>query len=134
MYRQSIINYKIIINMNKLLLLISVLLLTSVSIVAEKKDVTLTQTIPADRKNLVPNPPVGKRTPIHCIVDMDQKTIFTEAEIDTTSYEIWDAEGCTPMYVSSMDCDIVEFMIELKGEYQLRLVSDNYVYIGNIAL
>lgn len=123
--------------MKKLLFLLSILLLTSASLLADKKDVSLKPVTPADGKTLVPNPPIGKRSPsrlIQCTIDTDQKSITIDYDADIVAYELWNIEGTVKIYESMSDYDAVEFMKTVQGEYQLCLVSDEFIYIGHIDL
>ena len=54
--------------------------------------------------------------------------------VPVISYELRDEEGETMIVGFSSDSDLVEFMTSLQGVYQIRLVTDEYLYIGYIEL
>lgn len=86
------------------------------------------------RKDL---PTKGHRMPsekVVCVIDFTSGQIMVETSSPVISYELRDEEGETMIVGFSSDSDLVEFMTSLQGVYQIRLVTDEYLYIGYIEL
>ena len=77
----------------------------------------------------------GRRTPpipIPCTVSEAEGITVAISEADIIAYEIWDAEGaaCVASYVEGTDA--ATHLLSTPGEYQLRIVTSEYSYIGYI--
>lgn len=77
----------------------------------------------------------GRRTPsipIFCTVSEVEGITVDIDEADILAYEIWDAEGsaCVASYVEGSDA--ATHLLATPGEYQLRIVTSEYSYIGYI--
>lgn len=77
----------------------------------------------------------GHRTPpmpIPCTVSEAEGITAAIDEADIIAYEIWDAEGaaCVASYVEGADA--ATHLLSTPGEYQLRIVTSEYSYIGYI--
>lgn len=77
----------------------------------------------------------GHRTPpmpVPCTVNEAEGITAAIDEADIIAYEIWDAEGaaCVASYVE--DTDAATHLLSTPGEYQLRIVTSEYSYIGYI--
>ncbi len=77
----------------------------------------------------------GHRTPpmpIPCTVSEAEGITAAIDEADILAYEIWDAEGsvCEASYVEGTDA--AAHLLSTPGEYQLRIVTSDYSYIGYI--
>ncbi len=77
----------------------------------------------------------GHRTPpmpIPCTVSEAEGITAAINEADIIAYEIWDAEGsvCEASYVEGADA--ATHLLSTPGEYQLRIVTSEYSYIGYI--
>lgn len=77
----------------------------------------------------------GHRTPpmpIPCTVSEAEGITAAIGEADIIAYEIWDAEGsvCEASYVEGADA--ATHLLSTPGEYQLRIVTSEYSYIGYI--
>lgn len=72
--------------------------------------------------------------PIVCVIDATSGITFTDAETpEFVIYEICDNSGMT--FASFADEEsFISTLFSLSGEYQLRLVSDDYIYQGWIML
>lgn len=79
----------------------------------------------------------GRRTParhIYCLIDFDVKGISIENDTEILSYELWNEEGESLIVAYPEDEQMVEFMSGLKGTYQLRLVTEECLYVGYVEL
>ena len=77
----------------------------------------------------------GRRTPpmpIPCTVSEAEGITAAIDEADIIAYEIWDAEGsgCVASYGEGTDA--AAHLLSTPGEYQLRIVTSEYSYIGYI--
>lgn len=77
----------------------------------------------------------GRRSPqmpIPCIVSEAEGITVAIDEADILAYEIWDAEGsaCVASYVEGSDA--ATHLLSTPGEYQLRIITNEYSYIGYI--
>lgn len=77
----------------------------------------------------------GRRTPpmpVPCTVSEAEGITAAIDEADIIAYEIWDAEGaaCVASYVEGADA--ATHLLSTPGEYQLRIVTSEYSYIGYI--
>lgn len=70
--------------------------------------------------------------PIPCTVSEAEGITAAINEADILAYEIWDAEGgaCVASYVEGADA--ATHLLSTPGEYQLRIVTSEYSYIGYI--
>ena len=78
----------------------------------------------------------GHRTPpmpIPCTVSEAEGITAAINEADILAYEIWDAEGgaCVASYVEGADA--ATHLLSTPGEYQLRIVTSEYSYIGYVS-
>ena len=79
----------------------------------------------------------GHRLPVRtqtCLIDFDSHTISTSVSADIISYELWDENGESIVLAFGTDSDMVVYLSEISGLYQLRLVTEKYTYIGYIEL
>lgn len=78
----------------------------------------------------------GRRTPtrrLDCTITEDG-IFFTDAETpEFVSYDILDTAGMTVATFADEE-SFISTLFSLSGEYQLRLVSDNYIYVGWVKL
>lgn len=83
-----------------------------------------------------PNPK-GHRTParpIGCTI-IEGEGITTDVVIeDIETYELWDIEGEDCVAVYANDIDAASHLFSTPGEYQLRIITNDYVYFGTISL
>lgn len=71
---------------------------------------------------------------ILCIIDFSSEQIYLQSSYPITSYQLWNKEGESLIAAYTSDSQLVELMMELRGSYQLRLETDEYIYIGEIEL
>lgn len=70
--------------------------------------------------------------PIHCIINYEDENILGNFDSEIESYEMWDEDG-EIQYCSIGDCkEFIEFLSSAHGCFQLRFITDEYVYIGFI--
>lgn len=79
----------------------------------------------------------GRRTPsipIFCTLSEVEGITVDIDEADILAYEIWDAEGsaCVASFVEGSDA--ATHLLSTPGEYQLRIITNDYVYFGTISL
>ncbi len=72
--------------------------------------------------------------PIECTIDLDNHRIELTTSEFITTYELWEEDGTYPIATCASDSEFVEFLSVLSGEYQLRLVGEEHVYIGYLEL
>lgn len=72
--------------------------------------------------------------PIHCIISEKYGITISNLTAEITSYEIWDKEGNVCLHVSYEESEFIKILFTIVGEYQIRLISDNYLYFGTIKL
>lgn len=97
--------------------------------------------IPLNRQSTVPDyreaPRKGNRMPSmseYCMIDFDQYLIETSVSETIESYEIWNAEGVSVFATFPDELTFVQCLAGIEGLYQIRLVTDEYIYIGCIEL
>ncbi len=81
-------------------------------------------------------PSKGHRMPAYtiCTVDFTTGTIESNTRDAVATYELWDAEGECMLVSFVSDHELVGYMSGISGAYQLRLVTEEYIYIGYIEL
>lgn len=81
-------------------------------------------------------PSKGHRMPSYtmCTVDFTTENIESNTQYAVTTYELWDEEGEVMLASYTSDNELVEYMSGISGPYQLRLVTEEYLYIGYIEL
>lgn len=82
-------------------------------------------------------PPVGPRMPsvsYTCTVDFSSYSIDATVPYDIITYQLWYGEGDTMLVSYPYDQDMVVFMSQITGTYQLRIETTDYTYIGYIDL
>lgn len=111
------------------------LLLANTTLAAEPlKSVPLSMQDREPDKKVLPDK--GHRMPayISCTIDFAAGSIESSIASPILSYELWDEEGETILASYATDHELVDFMATLTGAYQLRLVTDEYLYIGYLEL
>lgn len=72
--------------------------------------------------------------PTECVIDATSGITFTDADApEFVSYDILDTTGMTVASFADEE-SFISTLFSLSGEYQLRLVSDDYIYQGWIML
>lgn len=126
--------------MKKILILILALVvagLTENAFSSVENNVQVTLTTQVNNNNHIRPPEKGNRkpsSPLISIVDFASGHIEVSTPTPIISYELWDEEGETSIAAYPSDSELVQFMTGLDGVYQLRLVTDEYIYIGYIEL
>lgn len=79
----------------------------------------------------------GRRQPairVECVIDATSGVEFVYGETpEFVSYEICDTEGATVASFGD-ETSFIEVLFTMTGEYQLRLVSADYEYVGWVML
>ncbi len=92
---------------------------------------------PEDDPDIPDLPVKGPRIPAPvplCVIDFCSHGIeFSGADI-IINYELWDEEGVVVLASYDNDYDMVMYLTNLSGCYQLRLVTDGGSYIGYLSL
>ena len=97
-------------------------------------DVTLNVEEPPDKGG---EPQKGQRMPAvpdMCTIDFDNHRIYTSIPCEITAYELCDEDGMETIVTYISDYELVEYMSEVTGVFQLRLVVSERVYVGYIEL
>lgn len=68
--------------------------------------------------------------PILCTIDFRNSSITSGIPKPVLFYQLWDEEGETMLASYSTDSEMVAFMTQLIGVYQLRIVTEDSIYIG----
>lgn len=71
---------------------------------------------------------------IPCTIDLEAGTIESGIESPILSYELWDEDGVDIVVSFGSAQDITLFMATQTGSFQLRLVAEDYLYIGYLEL
>lgn len=81
-------------------------------------------------------PSKGKRTPSHfvCTYDIEEGWINTNIPYQINFYELWDEDGLSMIASCSSDSEFISLISELNGTYLIKLVTDQYLFIGIIEL
>lgn len=77
----------------------------------------------------------GRRTParpIACTISEDEGITTNVVIEDIETYELWDIEGEECIAVYANDIDAASHLLSTPGEYQLRIITNEYSYIGYI--
>ncbi len=122
--------------MKKIILLLVYLLLISNKAYSDHDDTNVI-TLSESKSLTHEKPAKGKRTPGKtetCIIDFNNATIHITITSDITCYELWDEEGESMLASYSTDSEMVLFMTQQTGIFQLRVVTTDSIYIGYIEL
>lgn len=79
----------------------------------------------------------GPRMPsmkAECIILIPEQQITTDIPSEILSYELWDTDGETIEVAFSNEESMTQYLSGVVGEYQLHLVTEEYVYIGFLYL
>ena len=82
-------------------------------------------------------PDKGMRSPSlssTCIIDFSSLEIIFSEAYAVISYELCDEDGTTIVALYDNDYEMVMYLANLSGCYQLRLVTDTGVYVGYLYL
>lgn len=128
----------IILTNEKIITLIAILIASLLTVEAtnyKAYTVNLFKTYNDNPENIGIATGTGRRTPpmpIPCTVSEAEGITVAIGEADILAYEIWDAEGaaCEASYVEGTDAAV--HLLSTPGEYQLRIVTSEYSYIGYI--
>lgn len=71
---------------------------------------------------------------ISCTIDFAAGTIESGIESPILSYELWDEDGVDMLISFGSPQEFTHYMSTLTGSYQLRLVTEEYLYIGYLEL
>lgn len=85
-------------------------------------------------KDIKPN---RRRTPPvkgTCTLDFSSQQILTTVSDVILSYEIWTEDGIFQMGAFDSDADVVMFLNGIIGAYQIRLLTEKYIYVGYLEL
>lgn len=81
--------------------------------------------------------PKGPRMPsmkAECIISIPEQQITTDIPSEILSYELWDTDGESIEVAFSDEESMTQYLSGVVGEYQLHLVTDEYIYIGYLYL
>ena len=81
-------------------------------------------------------PSKGNRMPGYttCLIDLLNRCIICSMEETVLHYELWDENGETLLVSYPTDGEMTGYMADISGAYQLRLVTEEYLYIGYVDL
>lgn len=80
-------------------------------------------------------PSRGARKPsVHviCVINVENNEVTCEFDSEIESYEIWDEDGEIQYCSFGESNEFIEFLSSSHGCFQLRFITDEYVYIGFI--
>lgn len=69
-----------------------------------------------------------------CILDFSNQQILTSVSESILSYEIWSEDGTAQIAAFDNDADVIIFLNGIVGTYQIRIFTDEHIYIGYIEL
>ena len=81
--------------------------------------------------------PIGPRMPappITCTIDFDNLCIVATGIPPIFSYELWYENGEAIIASYSDDKDLVQHILSYTGNFQLRITTERYTYIGYLEL
>lgn len=79
----------------------------------------------------------GTKTPLRWLLCWINPTIGVQIENcdeEINSYEIWDASSVACSFATTTEYDFVDTLFTLSGDYQIRFVTDDFVYEGYISI
>lgn len=68
--------------------------------------------------------------PLQCTISRDNGIEVAGYASKFLSHEIWDVEGIVCMGDYSTESDFVDALFSMTGEYQIRLITEDYELIG----
>ena len=80
--------------------------------------------------------PEGHRLPsrpIECTISQDSGVTIYDCPDEIVSYEIWDADGNTCLSLCTDESDFLNDLFSLTGDFQIRLKTSDYTYIGYLS-
>lgn len=122
------------------LILVSVLLSLKTAAASKRASVgILTQTLPMinDEEKTDDEDPVRHRiptVPTYLTIDFENAAVYGIASDTVSVFEVWNKDGETLLAAFCRDEDFVKYLDSLEGEFQLRLHTSEYVYVGYISL
>lgn len=81
--------------------------------------------------------PCRRRTPPvkeTCTLDFSRQQILTTVSDVILSFEIWTEDGIFQMGAFDSDADVVMFLNGIFGFYQIRLLTEEHIYVGYVEL
>lgn len=72
--------------------------------------------------------------PFICTIDYDNHRIETSIPYEITAYELCDEDVYSPTISYASDYELVEYMANASGVFQLRVVTAERTYVGYIDL
>lgn len=70
--------------------------------------------------------------PLVCLISSTQfQSDLISDEID--AYEIWDVTGDNCLVVFGEDYDFCQYLFNVPGEYEIRIITGDYAYVGYIS-
>lgn len=111
--------------------------LTIISLPVEADSESITISLGTEDPDRTDPDPKGLRTPVApniCTIDYGNHCITSTIPYEIIAYELWDEEGHAPLVSYKSDYEFVEFISGLSGNYQLRLVTNQRVYVGYLDL
>lgn len=82
-------------------------------------------------------PPQHRRTPPvkeTCTLDFSRQQILTTVSDVIISYEVWTEDGILQMGAFDNDADVVMFLNGIFGFYQIRLLTEEHIFVGYVEL
>ena len=72
--------------------------------------------------------------PFICTIDFENHRIETSIPYNITIYELWDEDGVSPIVSYANDYELVDYMANASGVFQLRVITAKRIYVGYIDL
>lgn len=120
----------------QILLVICLLLITPITSWADEITVTVTPTQDSEN-NEIDLPSKGHRmpsSPVICNINPETSNITFSKDIsDVSSYELWDETGATCISSFNDAASCCEYLFSIPGEFQIRFVTEDAVYIGYLS-
>lgn len=94
-------------------------------------------TLQDERPDKGGEPSKGKRLPsatFICTIDFDNRSIVTTIPYNIIAYELWDENGYSTIVSYANDYELVEYMANVSGVFQLRIVTAERTCVGYIDL
>lgn len=69
-----------------------------------------------------------------CVINFSNRTIDIATSSNIVRYEIWDNSDEMLMNSFYNDTETVEYLAEISGCYQIRIITESHIYVGIINL
>ena len=72
--------------------------------------------------------------PVICTIDFENHRIVTSIPDEIISYDLWNEDGEATIASYSTDYELIRYLANTIGVFQLRLITSEHTYVGYLDL